>query len=156
MKKIFFCILFFAAFQAYSQYERQPIFSYHVGIGFSPYNPPISAWAEMGGMVTTKMYFGGQVIWRATNAPTLAVGFISGFLHSWNDRNMRELTTGFYMKAEFNALVRNNDAFKNDPAIPVGIGIRHYWDDFVFVDLGRCQGQTMLTLGIKLGRPVYW
>jgi hypothetical protein len=155
MKHIFFSLCLFAAASAHSQYEKLHPFTYHIGVGFAPYSPPLTATIEVGAMVTSKIYFGAQAIGRGTNAPTVGIGPVFGMFHSWNNNAMHQLTSGLYFKWEYNAIINGNDAFKADPFTPFGVGFRHYAGGG-FVDFSYGQRQWNLTLGVKFGRPVYF
>jgi hypothetical protein len=128
--------------------------TFHFGVGFGPYSPPLTAQVEVGQMVTDKIYFGAQAIGRTTNAPTVGIGPVFGLFHSWNNNAMHELTSGFYLKWEYNAIMTGNPEFKANPTTPFGAGFRHYAGGG-FVDFGYCQQQWNLTFGIKFGKHVY-
>lgn len=128
--------------------------TFHFGVGFGPYAPPITGHAEVGQMVTDKLYLGTQAMYRSTNAPTVGIGPVFGLFHSWNNNAMHELTSGIYLKWEYNAIMQGNPDFKANPLVPFGCGFRHYAGGG-YVDFSYGVQQWNLTIGIKFGKPVY-
>lgn len=150
MKKILIALIFWAASLNLTAQ------SYHVGVGFSPYAPPLSGVLEIGSMATNNLYFGGQFFYRATNAPTFAGGILAGFFHHWNNNANHDLSTGVYIKTEKSLYIHNNDEFKNaTKSFGFGYGVRHYIMDWTYLDFGRCQYQWTFTIGVKFGSPIY-
>ena len=128
----------------------QVIYSGGAGLSLNAVSAP-NILAEAGVRIGSLLYVGGQVNMRQSNYPGLSVGSIIGAAHSWNNRSMHELTTVFYMKADYPIIY--NDGYKADPPVPFGVGVRHYVYNFL-VDVSWQHRQLQFTIGYSL-RDIY-
>ena len=121
--------------------------NYSLGLGKSLTSEAVTAQVGVGGRIGSLLYLEGQFRGYSNGYPAASFGSLIGAAHSWNNGKMHDLTTIFYIKADW--VIAANDGYKADPPTPFGFGIKHYIYE-AFVDLGYQHSQIVFTVGYSL------
>jgi hypothetical protein len=145
MKKLFTAAAVFFTLSG----TGQIIYSGGAGLSLTSVSAP-NLFGEAGFRVGV-LYVGAQVNARQSNYPGLSVGSLIGAAHSWNNNKMHELTTIFYVKADYPIIA--SIGYKDDKPTPFGFGIRHYVYNFL-VDVSWQHRQLQYAIGYSI-RNIY-